>query len=149
MIKRLASDVRIEQVRHASEIALEVSFAPGAMRDWSLGLVLLKEQLVDALLVTESPGRSSLELCRSGQTRDRAKAVFAGSATRLALSNTELDHLVHFFLKYFRDGIAEVDHVDVQAVSGEADQECYITFIVPESAPPVSSAEARKRLGLT
>ena len=124
MIKRLAAAARIEQVRHASEISLEVSLQPGAIRDWSLGLVLLREQLIDALLMSESTGVSTLELRRSGGAR------------------------VRFFLTYFRDGIAAVDHVDVQAITGEDGQECYITFMVPESAPPVSSAEARKRLGL-
>jgi hypothetical protein len=31
------------------------------------------------------------------------------------LSPTELDYWANFFLKYYRDGIGEVDHLDVEA----------------------------------
>jgi hypothetical protein len=146
MIQRLESAVRIELVRHDSGLSLDLSFEPAAIRDCSLGLVLLKERLIEVFVIAELTGRSALELRRSGQAGGRARASLGGSTSRLALSDSELDHLVHFFLKYLRDGVAEVDHVDVQALSG--DDECYVTFNVNESAPPVSPSEARRRLGL-
>jgi hypothetical protein len=50
-----------------------------------------------------------------------------------------------FFLRYFRDGFAEVDHVDIDDTANAGG---YLTFVVSEFAPPVSPDEAKRRLGL-
>jgi len=147
MIKRRASADRIERLQHAADVSLRVSFDADAINDWTLGLVLLKERLVDVLGVSENAGQNTLELSR-GDARARARAVLAEPSSRLAVSDAELEHLAHFFLKYVRDGFGEVDHVDIQVTEGKSDRESYVTFTVSESAPPVSSAEARRRLGL-
>jgi hypothetical protein len=148
MTTRPASAARIERIQHAADVSLKVSFDAGAIRDWTLGLVLLKERLVDVLLVSENAGQNTLELSRSGDVRGRARGVMGGAVNRLAISDAELGHLASFYLKYVRDGFAEVDHVDVQLVDGESGREHYVTFVALQSAPLVSAAEAKKRLGL-
>lgn len=63
------------------------------------------------------------------------------------LTRNNLDYVHQFFLKYYRDGVAEVDHLDLEAVDAETGhEEIYITFQVSESRPPLSPEEAKKRL---
>jgi hypothetical protein len=116
-----------------------------------LGLCLLKEGLTEGLLVSEERGRKKLELQMVGSSdvRAKAEASFGTETTQLRIASSDLDYLLHFFLKYYRDGVAEVDHLDLQAMSENVEEEeSYITFIVPESVLPVNEEEAKKRLGL-
>jgi hypothetical protein len=45
---------------------------------------------------------------------------------RLALARNEIDALTAFLLRYYRDGVAQVDHVDFDV--GIGDESGYLTF---------------------
>jgi len=66
----------------------------------------------------------------------------------MSLTHNDLDYILHFFLKYFRDGVADVDHIDLDVVSDSDSQQSTIKFQVRDSIGPVSAKEAKKRLGL-
>jgi len=55
--------------------------------------------------------------------------------------------LLHFFLRTIRDGSAEVDHVDVDAVA-ENGTATSVVLKFPAHAAPVSADEVRRRLGI-
>jgi len=107
--------------------------------------------LTETLIVSEDHGRKRLELQMVGTpgVNVRSQANLGPETTELRITPSDLDYLLHFFLKYYRDGVAEVDHLDLQVSSGTSGEpESYITFVVPDAVLPVSEEEARKRLGL-
>lgn len=55
--------------------------------------------------------------------------------------------LQHFLLKTVRDGSAEVDHVDIEALD-QSGAGTTVAFKLPTSRPPLSPEETRRRLGL-
>jgi hypothetical protein len=74
---------------------------------------------------------------------DTLEAQRASEGFCLTLTPGALDFVRHFFLRYYRDGVAEVDHIDVQNCDGG-----YTTICAQDSAPAVSEKEAKRRLGL-
>jgi hypothetical protein len=57
-----------------------------------------------------------------------------------------LDYLLHGFLKYYRHGAAEVDHLISSRFRERPDLDAYVTFVVPDFAAPLTEDETRKRL---
>ncbi|HEX3627409.1 MAG TPA: hypothetical protein VH280_18540 [Verrucomicrobiae bacterium] len=142
--------LQLHLIRHKGQIVLNVEFEAQGIRDWCLGLCLLKECLVQTLIIKESGTKGKLEIERTDRKgdADRTQANFESEGTRLKITENDLDYLLHFFLKYYRDGWAEVDHIDLEALCTAECQDSSNTFKVPESAAPLSVEAARKRLGL-
>ena len=150
MNKHLRLPLEIDRVQHPGQTVLRFLFRREALCDWCVGLSLLKEGLIDALTVTDPRGRSAkLQVLKEWkEVNATVRVSFHNDRTQVVMSGTNLDFLQHFFLKYYRDDLAEVDHVDLQAIDAETgNKEIYVTFRVPESMPPVTDNEARRRLG--
>lgn len=150
MKKLLKIPLRLKLVQHSGQTVLNIEFETAAVADWCLGLCLLKEKLIAVLLVYEETGRGKLQIQLADQTKHRTKtqANFESEAVRVTMTPDDLDYLLHFFLKCFRDGVAEVDHLDLDVQSQTNNEDSTITFKVPESVQPLSAEEAKKRLGL-
>lgn len=151
MEKQINLPIRLELVRYPEQTVLNVEFQKEALADWCLGLCLLKEGLITVLLVREEAAKGTLEiqLAKPTKPRTRAQASFRPEATLVKLTPHDLDYLLHFFLKYFRDGVAEVDHLDMDVESLSDNQDSTIVFKVPASVPPLSAEAARMRLGVS
>lgn len=113
----------------------------------ALGLMLLQEALIDQLIVRPYAGRWVLRLRASGHALDSRLSRYGERRIELALSQTELANWLGFFLIYHRDGQAPVDHLDLET-HWENGAACDFMLEVGKSAPPISSEEARRRLGL-
>lgn len=150
MKKQLSLALRLKLVQHPGQTVLNIEFETEALAEWCLGLCLLKEGLIPVLLIQERTAKGKLEIQLTGQTKHRARtqASFESNTTRVRMTPDDLDYLLHFFLKYFRDGVAEVDHLDLDVASQTNNQDATITFKVPESAKSLSAEEAKRRLGL-
>lgn len=149
MNKSLRLPVDIQVRRYPGQSVLNLSFRREALRDWCLGLCLLKEGLIDSLTVAEERGEDTVEIQVLAKPKipGRANASLRSNRTQLEIPRTSLEYLQAFFLRYYRDEIADVDHIDLEAIdldSGKQDE--YITFRVPDSKPPASPAEAERRL---
>ncbi len=63
--------------------------------------------------------------------------------SKVLLKVNDVSALADFALKYYRDGIAEVDHLDLEVNSNlDLNYGCYVTFAVTESTPPVTEEKA-------
>ena len=147
MTKRLALPIKVETVHYPGQTVLSIVVAREALKDWCLGLCLLSEGLIETLLIAGNHGQNQKELRVNRLPQD-----FVGVRTRvtsgawyLEIADTNLEYLQHFFLKYYRDGVAEVDHLDLEATTGE-DEAIYVTFKVLETRPPLTPEEAEKWL---
>jgi len=114
--------------------------------DVCLSLCLLRDDLVSELVLRSKQMGLCLE---QSANYDENWLVRSPSFVRVQLTVIELERLVDFFLRYYRDGVAEVDHLDIEArenVPGQLD--AYVTLVVPNYLPPVPSEEAKRKLGI-
>jgi len=148
MNKHLRLPLDIERVQHPGQTVLRLSFHREALCDWCAGLSLLKEGLIETLTVTEQREKGTkVQFLKESKVNGTDRVSFHADRSQVVMSGNSLDYAQHFFLKYYRDGLAEVDHIDLQAVDAETgNKEIYVTFRVPESVPPLTAEEARRRL---
>lgn len=152
MKKHLTLPARLEVIHYPTQTVVKLWLSTDAIRDWCLGLSLMKEGLTDGLVISPAAGKGNVELrvdaSLSPQDRIRGSLGKAG-AVHFGLTTNVLDFLLVFGLKCYRDGWAEVDHVDLEAqIEGIHDlQNAYFTVHFQEFAPPVSAEEAKRRLG--
>lgn len=148
MKKHLTIPVDFALREYVGQSVFQIRLQRKALSDWCLGLCLLKSGLVEALAVTEELGSHTIEVQVLGMPDRAAKALadFTPATPQIKLPPIQLDYILSFFLKYFRDGVAQVDHIDVEAIAtGTKSQDAYITVTVPDFAPPLSQDELSRR----
>lgn len=109
---RKAIPAKTEYADFGSQIALHVLLNEASSKDLCLALVLLKDRLVDKLdLIFEAfslrlvIGEELHSYCQNLRPEHQdAEILIAPKAVQL---------LIRYLLKYYRDGFAEVDHVDI------------------------------------
>lgn len=149
MKKHLRLQITKKKVEYGGERVLRILFAHEALRDWCLGLCLLKARLIRLLLISDEHGKKQLEIqvLDTADIAARTLVDFETEVTQLSISPSQLDYVSSFFLKYYRDGVAEVDHIDLDAVATDGGSNGVgITLIVPDFAPPLSAEEAERKV---
>ncbi len=141
MKKFLDISLHAEKVAFEWQEAMKIHIAPTNLKDWSLCLQLLQDDLVEVVGFRCKSTRATIQISRA--TGEFSSFASDASAVRVALTPADLDVARHFFLRYYRDGVATVDHVDFETKEGH-----YITLSVDEWMPPVSSEDAERRLSM-
>lgn len=105
-----------------------------AALEFTLGLCLLAEELVDRLAIAASGGRK-IGIGIDPEVAEVQRAVASwkeGKAgdLQLYLSKTELRYWQYFLLGYVRDGAAPVDHIDVEGEMMETREEMNVMLQV-------------------
>ena len=77
----------------------------------------------------------------------RATGLLDESKSQIKVSSEELEYWLTFFMGLYRDGVATVNHIDVDLLSSDTIRST-LTLEVLEVAEPVSEIEAKRRLGL-
>ncbi|HST59118.1 MAG TPA: hypothetical protein VLK84_10525 [Longimicrobium sp.] len=125
------------------ERVVRVRLAHGSIPPWTLGICMLNESVVDMLSIHSEDRSFKLHLERcAGETTGSIVVTSGSSAVTVALSSTELDRWVYFFLSYLRDGHAPVDHIDVDLDGSEP---MTLVLHVPAEAAPVSPFRTSRR----
>lgn len=145
--KLIRLNLSFYQRKYAEQTCFEMSFERDAIGEWCLGLGLLKERLVDSLLIEPTKGNLKLDLKVAPEATDgNITGKVQYDSIHLSLSLVTLDYLLNFSLKYYRDGYADVSHIDLQTSFNEFGDEVYITFQFPDYAGPLSADEAARML---
>lgn len=124
----------LRRLEHQRVLKLHVPLA--ALNDWCIGLQLLSAKLIDAMAIRAA---SETQL-RIGIGATSSFEASSPKKIHIELTADAVEYVMMFFLKYFRDGYAEVDHIDIEVPSGD-----YITFSVDDYAAPLSAEELRRR----
>ena len=114
----------------------------------ALSLCLLRHALVDAVVFRPQKGAWVLRIVRAEESDESWVRKYGDLRVEVRLGLRELERWTFFFLRYYRDGMAEVDHIDTSA-RWDYGGECDLTLKVSKYTPPVSEEEARRRLGLS
>ena len=142
MNKNIQLAIEVNSRKVDGQSVMNVHVPPNCLEHWCFCLQLLHDELVDSCVVFAPAAQFKLESrCETSSTHLKRNAIDV-----VCLSPQALDFLRSFFLKYFRDGFAEVDHLDIE---DDLQHGGYLTFSVSEYSPPISVDEVRKRLGLT
>jgi hypothetical protein len=145
MNRRVELPIALDDKKVAYQRVITIDLGAVSIGEWCLNLCLLKEGLVDAVTFA-GKGRLRIEVDHTIERARRARARSESGQVELFVHPEELDFWVSFFLKAYRDGMAEVGHIDVEAASIPDDEEIYVTFLAGKSAPPIPGDEARKIL---
>jgi hypothetical protein len=150
MNKVLHIPIEIKLNRYPTQLGLNVFVHEEALQELCLALCLLVEGLIDLLVVGDLHREKILKLRLMGELEDNPKArvSFNTDTSLVELTPTGLKYMQHFFLKYYRDGVAEVDHIDIEAIGTSSENtDVYLTMRVGSSRPSVTPDEAKQRLG--
>lgn len=104
-----------------------------------VGLSLLREALVDALTISDLAARKLTVRMKEMQD-DQVTIRRSKGGTEVSLSLVSLEAVTHFYLIYRRDGLADVDHLDLETDAGG-----YVTFYAADAKPPYSESVLRKQ----
>lgn len=131
----------VEEVVVEEQSLVRIHVAPASLKDWCLCLQLLNDNLIEAFTIRRASSARTVQVGRGeGSCSD---TMHGTNGLALKLSGRDLDFARHFFLRYYRDGAAEVDHIDIEMEEGG-----YVIFSVGKSVPPVSPEEAKRRLAM-
>lgn len=78
-------------------------------------LLLLSAGEVDEIRIWQ-PSSPEKVILQKVNFDGRGVATRTTGALVLSLSKRELDHWLHYFLRFYRDGIPEVDHLDLEVL---------------------------------
>lgn len=132
--------------RMSYQLVITIDLKDVSIAEWCLNLCLLKFELVDTLVFLLGKRKLKIEVGAIAESRS-ANVSLAPNEVHIRVSPTELDCWLDFFLKYYRDGFAQVRHIDVEALLiGDHPEDIYVTFTVKDFAPPISAEEARRIL---
>ena len=143
MKKLLKFNLAVRSSIAGGQPLLKVAIRPADVRDWLLCLHLLHDHHIEACVFGSDENGSKLEI-RLGESCEWRVGSQAGHFI-LSLTNCGLDYMRSFFARYYRDGVAEVDHIDFET---DEPRMGYIIVTVDESAAPVSSDEVKRILGI-
>ena len=149
MKKHIKLPVTLELLEYEGQSGLQLTFSREALQDWCLGLCLLDKHLIETLIVSDRSGNKKIrtEVLWTAGPADKAQMQVGTDTVGLLITGTQFRHLLDFFLEYYRDGVAAVDHLDLETTAtGTKSEDAYVIFKVPDYVPPMTRAEAEERL---
>lgn len=141
-------DAELETKVIGDETIAVFSPSAAAMGQLCLALTLLAVDLVSSVTF-RGRGRTVLIVSVDGAIHASVSALakWEPPAFRLRLSKNSLERWLVFALRYYRDGIGEVEHIDIDARSApEGDADMVLVFKVPNASEALSLEETKKRI---
>jgi hypothetical protein len=130
------------------ERIVRIHIADGGMVPWTMGLCMLKEQVVESASFRATHELLVLQVVRGlGIAEGRMQPNKHSSVLNLRISEVELDLWVHFCLCFLRDGYGAVDHLDIDFdLPSEPRTRGTLVLHFSRAADSVSQSEALSRL---
>lgn len=149
-MKKFSSlEVPLETIEYPGQYVLNLTVLRTALARWCAGLSLLQQSLTDSLVLSTSRSDVSLSLMLMHESGREQRTIchVAGRLIQVNFSVSDFGYLYHFLLKYFRDDVAEVDHLDIEAVlQGSRSGAGYITIQVLDASAPMTPEQASEWL---
>jgi len=88
----------------------------GIIKDWCIGLVLLKNKMIDQIDLKAATGNQTIEIVRHPSSkRSTCRGSMASNhRARIEITSYALAAEMNMALQYCRDGAAGADHTDIQ-----------------------------------
>jgi len=137
-------DVSIDLYTQASAVAIQVT--DDKLLELCASLGLLEKQLIDSLVLIDGRKKNKMTLHRSSGD---CTASGDFNSIQLYVSKVSLDYWIVWLLRYYRDSVSDVNHIDTEfRYAGTPDRTVDLALKVDRALPSVPIDEARRRLGL-
>ncbi len=134
-------------IKRADDTLYDLNLGSTAPEVLVAELDLLAAGLSDSVTLRHRSGGICVKISR-GDVVGRATAERLPDKLALILNETELGYWLSYFLRYYGDGVADVDHIDVEATSiASIEGVVDVRVRVACSVQPLSPEEARRQLG--
>jgi hypothetical protein len=143
MKKLFRSIIPAERINYDEGWSLNIHISTENLQIWCLSLQLLCDKLIDSIIFPIQKTTKIMEFVIENYSCCEEKSN--GKGFKVSLDSRDCDFIRHFFLRYYRDGIAEVDHIDIESHGKNMGD---IIFTVDNTQQPLSPAEAIKRLAI-
>jgi len=141
MRKHNSELIVVSETDYGTQRALTFFTSPSTSMDFCVSLRLLAEKSRDSIIVPVQSRSEAVEIVRDVKSRwDRNLAL---NRVVLRLTTVQISFMLDYLLRTYRDGIADVDHIDIEVDNGD-----YVIVRSPEARAPLSADEAKRRLGL-
>lgn len=145
-VVNLSLSIPVTIVRSPAGNSLRLEL-PAELTQWTLVLCLLAVDLVGYVKIAAANGQIVLRCGPRMKAPDRGTIVVDDTKLEITLSKTELETWQHFFLRAFRDGQPEVDHIDVPLKSSSPKTPVIdVAIKLRDARPPMSGADATRML---
>jgi hypothetical protein len=139
---------KVRRQKYTDDIGITIEIDDRNIPTLCLNLCLLERSLVDTIDIRDNDSNTILAISRSLHSKKGGQNIvrWEGEKALLDVVPRELDYWLHWFLKYYRDGVADVNHIDVEATgSGKS---LSLMYKIAHTRPPMSEVEARKLLDM-
>jgi hypothetical protein len=148
--KPIALDLVVKSYPGIEDVVI-VDIRSAEITDWCVHLCLLEKRLIDSIRIASNRrGFSIVVMIDDSLEGAHISKVLRRSSESItvALTPTECQRWINVFLKYYRDGTFDVDHIDADVISEIPgyEQRLTVTFKGMAAVPPVSAEEAARRV---
>ena len=143
---RIEGACEIEIKRFGDQGVLTISICEFRMKDVAIGFCLLNEGLVAGIDLVDKDMKSVR--ITSGDNTKFPEVKLSGEKAVVEIDSVCLDAWTIFTLRAIRDGVAEVDHLDLDAQRVDGGSEMTVILKFPSSATSLSEAEIRRKIEL-
>lgn len=141
---RVENACETEIKRVGDQDVMTISICEFRIKDVAIGFCLLNEGLVAGIDLVGKDMKSIR--ITSGDNTKFPKVKLSGQKAMVEIDPVCLDAWTIFTLRAIRDGVAEVDHLDMEAKGLDSGSEVTVILKFPSSAAPLPEAEIRKML---
>jgi hypothetical protein len=125
---------------------IKLTISEKSLVDWCIGLSALEKRVIENIKLTNSHGSVIGFLLLSCQ---QDNSFTDEEFRRIRISLATIEYWLGFLFRYALNGLAEVDHIDIDAgLNGENSQDRSITLVVDKFSPTLSADEMNKLLGM-
>lgn len=119
------------------------------IKDWCIGLMLLDSKMIDQIDVKGAKRKKRIKIIfhPSGSAKRCCGSMISKHCVKIEITRYDLKAAIKIALRYCRDGVADVDHSDIQ-VDFIDNSSRYLTVYYLNFKPPISRAQLDKELGL-
>ncbi len=135
-----ACALAVEVFDNGKMTVVDVRLTAEALDRFCIGICLLEERLIDSLDLVDVNGKDVFRLQTS---KGDATVQFRPGKIIVGIDPLQF---MHFTLCAVRDGMAPVDHLDLELTRHPQRVDLYVKY--PSVGPPVPPEEVRRRLGL-
>ena len=130
----------IKEISIDRQADIEIRCALPDAEELVIAFFMLYEKLIDSFVVFDTKGKK-VEILLSWESTVRAVIARKPNKIEIGLPIVAIDTIIHFYLIYLRDSLADVSHIDVETNTGN-----YVTFFAANSKLPLSAKDAEAHL---
>jgi hypothetical protein len=151
-LKSMTTELPVKVLASGHRPSIAILVPADAIEHWCLMLCLIEKRLIETVYIVAPQRRMDfqLQIDENCPTRSTTSVRWLSpTSAELRVCRPELERWTDFYLKYYRNGFGEVDHIDVEFESPNGDRGLDVALIVPSMLRPRPADEAlRRRLGL-